>query len=1054
MKIDLEINKKFEHVFQISDIHVRLFKRHAEYKKVFENFYKELDVWKADNPDKGAAIVVTGDIVHSKIDMSPELVSLVATFFQQLSTRFPTFILLGNHDCLINNKSRLDSLSPIIDSIQNDNLFYLKDSGVYTAGNIDFAIMSVLSPKEDWPTAEDCDNEYAIALYHGPVYNATTDTGYAISSRYVEISHFDGFDMVMLGDIHQQQILQLPSKNKPLIAYAGSMIQQNHGENLDGHGYILWDLPNQSLEFFDVKNPYGYVTFNIKKGKKFTLPPLPENVRLRIISEDAPTSRIKKILTMVRKNHTVIESSINRLPSSNVSGSIIGTIEVNDVEYQNKLLIDFINKNVTHLSKETVDKVIEINESLNQNISDDDLPRNVLWTPVEFEFGNLFSYGTGNTVDFSSMKGVYGLFSPNATGKSAFMDSICFSIYDKTPRAFKGDRIMNTREDDCNSKFVFDIGNKRYKIEKAGTRKPNGSVKVDIDFSFMDDSGKWESLNGKDRNETNYIIRSYLGEYEDFILTNLSTQGQNALFIDRGQSDRKDLAGRFMGLSIYDKLYELALDGSRDIQSTMKRFNKEDFTEELSGVHKKIEEVNEDYLETKEKYDRVITEKKKVLKKITSLHGKLKSIENLNISDLKDERERVQNELSRLMDLRSQLESDVDDYEGQLEEIKISVSKYPSPQEVKEGIAEYSKALDKYHAIKSNMGSIKSEVNHIKQKISWLDEHEYDPNCSFCVNNIFLKDAKEAQYILEIKQEELESLGLRLENTDNDVKELDRYNVANKKLQDLANRLSKIKNNKELTLARIDKTSSDIDSLNKDETRITEDIETYNKNQRSIENNAKINLQITEQQNLYAEIENEETKLNNRVQGLYADLEVLKSKKSELINRIKEAEELQVLYEAYQAYLKAVSRNGIPYQLISKILPSVESKVNSLLSDITEFQVLLEVDGKNINGKIVYGPDRSWPLELASGMERFISGIAIRVALMHLSCLPKSNFLILDEGFGVLDGNNLAQIFNLFEVLKQEYDFIILISHLEVVRDISDSLLEIKREDGYSYITI
>jgi DNA repair exonuclease SbcCD ATPase subunit len=87
-------------------------------------------------------------------------------------------------------------------------------------------------------------------------------------------------------------------------------------------------------------------------------------------------------------------------------------------------------------------------------------------------------------------------------------------------------------------------------------------------------------------------------------------------------------------------------------------------------------------------------------------------------------------------------------------------------------------------------------------------------------------------------------------------------------------------------------------------------------------------------------------------------------------------------------------------------------------------------------------------------MERFVSSLAIRVALMNASNLPKSNFLIIDEGFGVLDAEHLHSMQTLFNLLKTHFDFILIVSHLETARDMVDNLIEIKKEDGYSQISV
>ena len=33
-----------------------------------------------------------------------------------------------------------------------------------------------------------------------------------------------------------------------MTCYYGSMIQQNHGELLENHGYLLWDIPTRTLQ--------------------------------------------------------------------------------------------------------------------------------------------------------------------------------------------------------------------------------------------------------------------------------------------------------------------------------------------------------------------------------------------------------------------------------------------------------------------------------------------------------------------------------------------------------------------------------------------------------------------------------------------------------------------------------------------------------------------------------------------------------------------------------------------------------------------------------------
>ena len=60
--------------------------------------------------------------------------------------------------------------------------------------------------------------------------------------------------------------------------------------------------------------------------------------------------------------------------------------------------------------------------------------------------------------------------------------------------------------------------------------------------------------------------------------------------------------------------------------------------------------------------------------------------------------------------------------------------------------------------------------------------------------------------------------------------------------------------------------------------------------------------------------------------------------------------------------------------------------------------------------------------------------------------------LAIDEGFGVLDRDNMSNISVLLDYLKYQFEFVLIISHLDIVRDMVDNLIDISRKNGYSYV--
>ena len=49
---------------------------------------------------------------------------------------------------------------------------------------------------------------------------------------------------------------------------------------------------------------------------------------------------------------------------------------------------------------------------------------------------------------------------------------------------------------------------------------------------------------------------------------------------------------------------------------------------------------------------------------------------------------------------------------------------------------------------KSKLKLLNSQIENLEKKIAMLENHKYDPNCEYCTNNKFVKDAMMAMDIL------------------------------------------------------------------------------------------------------------------------------------------------------------------------------------------------------------------------------------------------------------------------------------------------------------------
>jgi DNA repair exonuclease SbcCD ATPase subunit len=179
----------------------------------------------------------------------------------------------------------------------------------------------------------------------------------------------------------------------------------------------------------------------------------------------------------------------------------------------------------------------------------------------------MFSYGEDNAVDFTKLNGIIGMFAPNASGKSALLDSLSFCLFDTSSRAFKAERVLNNKKNSFSCKINFEINETDYFIERKGKKLRNGHVKVNVEFWMIDDTNDKVSLNGDQRRTTNANIRRVIGSYDDFVLTSLSLQNNSTVFIDKTQKERKDLLAQFMGMGVFDQLYTAAHENVADISA-------------------------------------------------------------------------------------------------------------------------------------------------------------------------------------------------------------------------------------------------------------------------------------------------------------------------------------------------------------------------------------------------------------------------------------------------------------------------------------------------------
>ena len=585
-------------IAHISDTHIRNLKYHYEYKIAFDDLYRKL---RQMSPD---IIVHTGDIAHTKTQLSPEFFQMCAGFLQNLGDIAPTYIILGNHDGNLKNDTRQDAITPIIDALEHDNIILLKNSGETKVNeDITLNVLSVFD-RENWikPTDGESIN---IALYHGSIHGCQTSQGFVIQEGEDSLDIFKDFDFALLGDIHKQQKMDLKGR----VRYAGSTVQQNFGESIN-KGFLMWNIRDRfdwDCQHVSIANPRPFITVDLTSTGQVPNTFVPKGCRLRIrASANISPMKLKAACDYCQKKWSPYSVSFVNNGTTNSSttsllGKAVGAENLRDITIQEKYIREYCKD--LDMTDEVMDKILELNKKYNQTVEEtEEISRNVIWKIKEIEWDNLFNYGEKNKVNFEKLSGLVGIFGKNYSGKSSIIDSVLYSLFNTTS---KGERknvhIINQNKDYAKCKIKLEAGHDSFQITRnlnKYTKKSKGKetfeAKVDLDFTKTT-GGVYDSKNGTTRNETDANIRKHFGTIDDFLLTSMASQMDSMAFIREGSTKkRKEIIAKFLDLQIFDQKYKLARKDAADLRGVIKRMESKKFEEQIMKKNDLLQDIQRD----------------------------------------------------------------------------------------------------------------------------------------------------------------------------------------------------------------------------------------------------------------------------------------------------------------------------------------------------------------------------------------------------------------------------------------------------------------------------
>lgn len=732
---------------------------------------------------------------------------------------------------------------------------------------------------------------------------------------------------------------------------------------------------------------------------------------------------------------------------------------IQDPKFQLELFKEYID--LKGIEDVDFEEIKTIDEQVNSFIDFDAYSKYKTYKFKYVKWDNYLSYGKGNYFDFTKLNGLVLLNGQpeNQCGKTTFaIDLLRFALFGKANKSPNLDSVFNVylpEETEVLVEACIEIDGIDYVIKRTITRPPlkkrtkKSKCKQTIEY-YKIINGNYELIEnceGESTTQTNNIIREAVGSVDDFNLVISATAYSLGDLLRMGQTDKGKLFSRWLGLLSIEKKEEIAKNlwkNTINPKLLSNTYNKQKLQEE-------IEDYNYNISNNLKEITNLTSNENKSLENINSLNKEMLVIINekkhikeeltkIDITTLDNNILQLNNELTNK---RAQFKSLKDEY-LQIKDVVFEEDKLNILQK------EYDENVIEINKIKEKNAEIRTMINVLREDNKRINDLISKKICPTCSHEIVVDEQNKLIEVNKVKEKQLIQEGV---NNKNKIDELENKNT------DISKNIEIIKGNKEIVYNRskielkLTALKTNIDNLKlqiKQKEDIKKEIE---ENRENILKNNEIDLKIS---NINISINNElkiKEECIRSIEGLKKDNiryneEI--EKRNLIINKLNEEEKIIRNWNIYQ---ELIGKNGIVKIILRKALPIINNEIDRILNGLCDFKVILNIsDDNKVCIDLVRAGERLDLGTCASGFETVVSSLAIRHSLAAMATISKPNMLVLDEVLEGVGVSNYDKIQELYKRILCGYNFIIHITHNELITDWHNQIITVTKENNVSVI--
>ena len=1017
-----------KNIVHLSDIHIRngdlVQSRFYSYLHAFDCTANEIK--SRDYDVNELLIIITGDIFHVKNSADSTGIYLYNYLMHLLSPLCYKIILIyGNHDFKQHARDEPGILHSLTLHSDIENIMLLDETGHHVVKNVSFSLVAIkdtlvsndtfgshaVLPEFTNINKDNTEQTY-IALFHGDIYSKERTEWLARSQCHA----------ALLGDIHIPDINTITNiadyddYHKFIYGYPGSLLQQNYGEDLLGHGFIIWNIAKHNVIIPQhVLLPAaleGFLNINniTEMAKIISSPYCPALLRVRTnisIEELVPYFGDKKYI-LERTSAIITDNDDVDVPVNKAKYFVSWNDYILErLQYKT----DFSIKDYVILSDSPLisDKIKARNAKLKPMLKNiDDIITNNCKQELkiaELSFGWLFCYNNNNIIEFDDGTPIKIISGDNSTGKSSIFDIICLGLFAKQIESRKSDNYICSNmplEQNAWIKIKLQNGfiiSREFCISKQG--------KIDIKSKIIENNKIIKSGNPLVTEWTNINV----GSYENFLLLGMISQNNDYSFFRMPSKEKIGVLDTMLGINnMYT--YLLAIQESITAHDfIVKHLNTMKSIYEKSTSIKEIVNLSEMHqqLQDEQKWREEAIELNSDIKRLQeTLREKQRVINNAVINNAV-----INNAVINCDDMIANMIMTEDEAECEIVSLKRAIkTKEMEVYARKEMELEKNSYTNRREGFppqictsSSSQSSSSSNIKDFTNVQSILNIIKDDTSCPDCIE---IKQMLSVHVIARVTDSHVTDSHIIEHNKNEDGMNEDGMNEDGAKEQEIATlrqRLLLLKNylisinikKIEEELCNIDQTRNALlakitPGLDSDYIRLVQ----LNERNKCINETAVKNVALIEEIN-----------------------EVIKS----YITKIEVLEKINILSKGYREWL---------YQDI--VLPNLCSEVNIMTSNLinTEWKLHAKIANNILNWTVSNGAISSG-IATCGGYREFIFGISIRIAMAKYNNI-KYKQLFIDEGFVAGSGLNLQEVPIFLDYITREYGIsLILISHLSLL---------------------